>query len=558
MFAGWNHVDSWALRGFITCVLAEVLFVLVFDPFPTVDMAAHLASARGVADIIGGGSVTTSHLLEWNFIPPPNLLPQLVLGALVPTVGSLWAERCILVTYVIVFSLSAVWAIRQTRPGTMLLSFFVLPLTFNLPFLWGFLNFSYSIAGFLFVAGLLMRWDGQLDSDRMKMLALALVLVFFTHLVGYLEAGLLSVCMLGAACILSDRPLAALTRAAMALSPAAVLTLVFLILTGSEPTSVSFDLAAKLAALKGLISLTTSVATYDRLERVPCVATGIALWILLLMAAMRGQWSWIYRPAPLGLAAFVFLSSVVAVFAPSGMGTGGTLGSIRYALFPILGAILWLAYQPLPPRIVLIGATVACLAALSLASIRHDELRAIEIALQDLRNLESCVSPDSTVVQANLRTVKFGSLARPSSLVAETGRLTAARKALDLSNVDWSVPFGLLRFREETNPYTHLVRPGKGFFRIESVPPPLDLEGYEHHTNILVDYIVVFGRTLPTGAIEIQPPEQSADLVALELNRFESTLNQHYVRVRTSSLGIWELWGRRLSSSDERLSGCQR
>lgn len=81
----------------------------------------------------------------------------------------------------------------------MRISFFVLPLTFHLPFLWGFLNFSYSIAGFLLIAGLLMRWDGQLDFGRTMMFFSAMVLVFFTHLVGDLEAGLLAVCVLGAA-----------------------------------------------------------------------------------------------------------------------------------------------------------------------------------------------------------------------------------------------------------------------------------------------------------------------------------------------------------------------
>ncbi|MFO0701017.1 MAG: hypothetical protein U0236_17480 [Nitrospira sp.] len=556
MFAGWN-ADRWAILGLTLCIVVQVLFVLAFDPFPTVDTAAHLASARGFADVMDGGSVTTSRLLEWNVVPPPNLLPQLALGALVPAVGSLWAERLILVGYIIVFSLAAGWAIRQTCPGAMLLSFFVLPLTFNLPFLWGFLNFSYSIAGFLLIAGLLMRWDGRLDSRRMMMFGSAMVLVFFTHLVGYLEAGLLALCILGAACILSDRPVAASIRTAMTLAPAAVLTLVFLISTRSEPMSVSFDLAAKLTALKGLVSLTTGVATYDRLERVPCFATGFALWILVLIAAIRGRSSWIKRPAPLGLAAFVLLSSVVALFAPDGMGSGGTLGSIRYALFPIFGAILWLAYQPLPSRVLLVGTTIACFSALSLAALRYDELRAIEVALQDLRNLESYVPPDSTVVQANIRQVKFGSLARPSSLAAETGRLTAARDAFDLSNVDWSVPFGLLQFREQTNPYRHLVHTGTGFFRIEAAPPPLDLEGYEHRTSILVDYVVVFGRTLPAGAIEIWPRGKSRDLFAHELKRFESSLNERYIRVTTSPLGIWELWGRRPPSSDKRLAGCQ-
>lgn len=555
MCIGWN-TDRWASLGLTACVLAQVLFILAFDPFPTADMAAHLASAGGFAKVIGGGSVTTSRFLEWNFIPPPNLLPQLALGALVPAVGSRWAEQIILIGYVITFTFAASWAIRQTQPRAMILSFFVLPLTFNLPFLWGFVNFSYSLAGFFLIAGLLMRWEGRLDPSRTMTLASAMVLVFFTHLVGYLEAGLLAACILGAACILSKRPLVAFAHAMIALTPAAILTFAFIMLTRSEPAPISFHLADKLTALKDLVSLTTGVAAYDRLERVPCIATGLALWILVLSAAAHGRWSWIRQPVPLGLATFVLLSSVAAIFAPDEIGSGGTLGSIRYALFPILGTILWLAYQPLPARILVLGAAIACLSALSLATIRYDELRAIEVALQDLRKLESCISQDSTVVQANVRKVKFGSLARPSSLTAETGRLTAARDAFDLSNVDWSVPFGLLQFRAETNPYTHLVHPGKGFFLIESAPAPLDFEGFKRRTGILIDYVVVFGRVMPPDAVEAPPRGKSPALIALELSRFESSLNDNYIRVKTSPLGIWELWVKRVPSSGESTSVC--
>lgn len=556
MFAGWD-VSRWTIVAFTVCVVAEVLFILAFSPFPTVDTAAHLASARGLADVISGGSVTTSRLLEWSFVPPPNLLPQLALTVLVSVLEPLWAERFILVGYVIVFSFAAGWAVRQGYPGAMLLGFFVLPLTFNLPFLWGFLNFSYSIAGFLFIAGLLMRWEGRLDSRRMIILGMAMVLVFFTHLVGYLEASLLAVCILGAACILNGKPLATITRSAIALAPAAVLTLVFLKLTHSEPMSVSFDPAAKLTALIGLLSLTTGVPAYDRFEYVPCTATGLALWVLVLMAMARDQGSWIRRPVPLGLAAFILLSSIVAVFAPDGMGSGGTLGSIRYVLFPILGAVLWLAYQPLPSHVLLVGAAVAALSALSLAALRHDELRATEVVLQDLRTLEPYVSPGATVIQANVRRVRFGTLALPTSLSAETGRVTVTRRAFDLGNVDWSVPFGLLRFRKETTPYIHLVYPGKGFFMIEHAPPPLNFEGFERHTGIQVDYVVVFGRVLPHGSVESLSLRKSPEVIAFESSRFESSLNDRYDRVKTSPLGIWELWRRRPSSTNERLTGWQ-
>jgi hypothetical protein len=127
------------------------------------------------------------------------------------------------------------------------------------------------------------------------------------------------------------------------------------------------------------------------------------------------------------------------------------------------------------------------------------------------------------------------------------GRLVAARDALDLGNVDWSVPFGLLRFRKEANPYIHLALPGLGFFPIDSAPPRLDLEGFERRTGILVDYVVLFGRHMPAGAAEREPwLPVAADIRAAEWERFESVLKDRYTLVKVSPLGLWELWKRQV------------
>ncbi len=133
------------------------------------------------------------------------------------------------------------------------------------------------------------------------------------------------------------------------------------------------------------------------------------------------------------------------------------------------------------------------------------------------------------------------------------GRLAAARDGFDLGDIDWAVPFGLLRFREETNPYTHLVRPASW---IEDAPPPLDLEGFERCTGILVDYVVLFGRSVPAGSVQRQAKGKSPDLVAFESGKFESVLTERYALVKVSPLGLWELWGRRISSPGKRLPSC--
>jgi hypothetical protein len=61
-------------------VIVALGYVLSFDPFPTVDIASHLASARGMVDFLRGPSALAERMLEWHFLPVPNLLPQLALA----------------------------------------------------------------------------------------------------------------------------------------------------------------------------------------------------------------------------------------------------------------------------------------------------------------------------------------------------------------------------------------------------------------------------------------------------------------------------------------------
>ena len=110
---------------------------------------------------------------------------------------------------------------------------------------------------------------------------------------------------------------------------------------------------------------------------------------------------------------------------------------------------------------------------------------------------------------------------------------------------------GLLRFREDTNPYIDLVRPG---WWIHEAPPPLDLEGFERRTGIRSIYVVLFGR--PARGLGSETGLAIPDLVAFELRKFESVLNDRYALVKASPLGLWELWGRRISSSGKRLPSC--
>jgi hypothetical protein len=507
-------------------VALQVAYILLFSPFVTVDAAAHLASAAALVDSVSGFEVG-DRFLEWNASPEPNLLAILLLAALIPLVGLAAAETLVLIGYVVALAAAAWYAVRAA-PGSEWLVLFVLPLTFSVSFLWGFLSFSYSVAVFLVIAGFLLRTEVSMPSRRTVALAALLVLVFFTHFVGFLASGLLVLLVLAARAFLAPAHRATIVaRGAAALMPAVLLALVFVVSSSSASVT---SWGSPVRRLAGLVTLKSGLVAYDRLELVFSLAVAGALCTLIVVSVARRR-PWLEREADtIALGVFTVAVGLVTILAPYSVGSGGSILAPRLVLFSVLGAVLWLARQRLSPRHILAGGVVAAVAAAGLAVVRYDEHRHMERVAGDLEAITACVARGSTIVQGNLAYVPFSySEFDPHS--AEAGRVAAERDALDLGNSDWGIPFSLQRFRPETNPYTHLVEPGAF---IEDVPPPLDFEAFERRTGTRVDYVLLWGR----------PKTSEQTRASSAWSRFEEDLRSDYALARRSPLGWWELWAR--------------
>ena len=104
----------------------EIVYVLLFSPFLTVDAAAHLGSAAALLETFGGFELG-SQFLEWNPWPACHLRHA---GArmLMPVVGDSWAETLALLVYVVALP-AAMWYAVRARFGSEWLVLFALPLT---------------------------------------------------------------------------------------------------------------------------------------------------------------------------------------------------------------------------------------------------------------------------------------------------------------------------------------------------------------------------------------------------------------------------------------------
>jgi len=529
-----------ALLGIV--VAFEVAYILHFSPFVTADAAFHLATASALDHSLTGGFVG-SRFLEWNPWPAPNLSVTALTAAFIRLFGSDTAEKLVSVAYVISLPLAGLYALSTRRESGALLAFFILPLTFSLTFLHGWLACAYSSIVFLVVAGFVLRSATPMSASRTAGLAALLLLAYLTHIVGYLEACLFVWVLLGTRAVVSrEHRRQVLVRGALAFAPSVALALVFVISSNSQ--SGWYWGAGPIPRVAGLISLTWGVATYDRSEFIFCVLAAAALWALIALASLRRR-PWRERDADtFGLALFTLAAALVAIVSPYGVGSGGGQLPERLMLFPVFGVIMWLGRQQLRKVELEVAAAIAVVAAFGLAAVRYDQFQQLDRIASDLVALERCVPPGQTMIQANLASVPFGSLnnKRIDPLVLEVGRVAAARGGLDLGDIEWHLAYSIQRYQPAADPFTYLpARVATHYSEqdagkvLEEVPPPLDFGRYERATGRRVDDVFLWGR-----------PEMTAETRDSRTWRgFDRSLRAQYHRYARSPLGWWELWSKR-------------
>ncbi len=521
-------------------VAAELLLVFLPRYFVTVDGPFHLGVAALLRDILQGHGALALHYYGWHVFPVPNLLPDLALTGLMLVFDPALSEKLLIAGYIVGLPLALLYAIRAVSPQIWL-AFVALPLTFSFAFNYGFYNFSYSTILFLVVAGYALRHRRELTGRQALTLAGLLVVTYFTHIVGFLEA-LLFVFLVLAFDLSTAGSGEAEERAAIQrrrivalalLAPSALLAAWFFLGTKSDvPAGYAIQPRVRLE----FFALTLGVTSYSRFE---------ALWMLLVAAmiavlvvtVVRLRERPLLRPrasdAPL---VFTLIGSVAVVFAPFQVVSGGSFIYQRLALFPIYGIILWIAAYRVPRRLLISAAAISLVAATGLALTRLPTYRKLDSIVTDFMAVKPCLAPGSTMIQASMALALPASDVRLDPVTDETGRLAADLRGLDLGSIEGSVPFYVLQFRPPLDPQTHLVLPGQ---YIEGIPPPLDPLGYQRRTGGRVDYVLLFGLS-HASASALRSPAWAA---------FRRELGSGFRLVAVSPRGWVQAWERRGSSA---------
>ncbi len=101
------------------------------------------------------------------------------------------AGRILLSLYVLALPLAAWFFVRQANPGNDQLALWSLLASYNVFFLWGFLNMQLSLALCLVVFGLWLRYVRRPGIALWCLLLIVVTVLYFTHLMGFGLAGLI-------------------------------------------------------------------------------------------------------------------------------------------------------------------------------------------------------------------------------------------------------------------------------------------------------------------------------------------------------------------------------
>jgi len=181
----------WEGLPFVAAMILLAFVPLIYPPFPPlVDLPGHAGRFKVALDI--GNS---PHLAQWygfRWRPIGNLGVDLAVYPLAHLVGVELATKLVVMSIPPLTVAGMLWVAREVHNRLPPTVAFALPLAFGHPFLYGFVNFSLSMALALLAFGLWLRL-GRLNHIRLRawlFIPISFV-VFFAHTFGWGTLGLL-------------------------------------------------------------------------------------------------------------------------------------------------------------------------------------------------------------------------------------------------------------------------------------------------------------------------------------------------------------------------------
>jgi hypothetical protein len=194
---------GWESPWFLVVVVAATMVPLLYPPIPPlVDLFGHMGRYRVELDL--GHSPWLRQYFDYHWAAIGNLGVDILVLLLGPIVGLEPAVKLIVLLIPPLTAIGFLWVSREVHGRVVPSAFLALPFIYGYPFLFGFVNFTLSVAFAFLAFGLWLRL-GRLDRTVVRewvFVPISLV-VFFTHTYGWGLMGLM--CFSAEAVRLHDR-----------------------------------------------------------------------------------------------------------------------------------------------------------------------------------------------------------------------------------------------------------------------------------------------------------------------------------------------------------------
>ncbi len=459
----------------------------------------HMVSIDGPSHVLGAYVLAHSRLPLYaqyyriDLFPTPNLATELVLAGLMRLLSPAAAEKVLVAGYVLLLPAAVRYAVRSVEPDTRWLSYLAFPFVWQVLLFYGFYNFSYGLALSLFAVGSVARYRRRWTPRRGLLLAVLLLLTYFTHLLPLLMALLFTGVVVAWDALRDVRSpgtrAADVLRAALvpvlAVVPVLLLTIVYV--ARPSPYQVSPEWTSLAGKLGGLLSLWTPLFTFTPPERFLAGVLGLTLAGLLVVAWRKGSHA-LGGSGALGLAAMLALATYLA--SPNQLNAAYGFLNVRLSYFAALLPVLWLAARRPPIRAQQATAGVAVVVAVGLMVVRWPALEHYDRRIAEVGSTVGALAPHATftVVRLSGDSPSGGVWKSPADPMRHIGSLVAAEVAgVDLAHYEAQLPYFPTQFRP---PYQFFARTGSTFNASEEILPRTTLlqsrHGYADVRYILV------------------------------------------------------------------------
>ncbi len=193
----------WESRWFLALVVAATMLPLLYPPIPPlVDLFGHMGRYRVELDI--DQSPWLQQYFNYHWAAIGNLGVDILVLFLAPVMGLEPAVKLIVLLIPPLTAMGFLWVAREVHGRIPPTAFFALPFIYGFPFLFGFVNFTLSVAFAFLAMGLWLELDNRGRTRLRAILFVPIsVIVFFTHTYGWGLLGLL--CFSAEAVRLHDR-----------------------------------------------------------------------------------------------------------------------------------------------------------------------------------------------------------------------------------------------------------------------------------------------------------------------------------------------------------------